>query len=57
LIILKIARTELKKIFTDPYEKQVLSYFDFSSWLESKIEGIPVGEYLVKNYSDRVNIP
>ncbi len=29
-------RAELKKILKDPYEKQVLEYFDFISWLDRK---------------------
>ena len=33
-----ILRNELLEVMKDPYEKKVLNYFDFISWLDSKIE-------------------
>jgi hypothetical protein len=32
---------ELRKIMKDPFEKEVLNYFDILSWLESKIQNRP----------------
>ena len=32
-------KDELMKITEDPYEKIALDYFDFISWLDSKIKG------------------
>jgi tetratricopeptide (TPR) repeat protein len=36
--------TEINKILKDPIEKSVLGYFDFLSWINSKIEGRPFAE-------------
>ena len=37
-------KNELTEIAKDPYEKEAFSYFDFISWLDSKIENRPFGE-------------
>jgi hypothetical protein len=34
----KRLKNKLKEILSDPYEANVMNYFDFISWLESKIE-------------------
>ena len=33
----KDLKKELEQIFKDPFERKALEYFDFISWLESKI--------------------
>lgn len=35
---------EMKAIANDPFEQRAFDYFDFISWLESKIEGKPFAE-------------
>ena len=37
-------KTELEEITRDPFEKKALEYFDFISWVESKIEDRPFAE-------------
>ena len=37
-------KTELEEIVKDPFEKRALEYFDFISWLESKIDNRPFAE-------------
>ncbi len=37
---------QFKKLKTDPYEKGAFEYFDFISWLESKIENRPFAEII-----------
>ena len=37
----KELKTELEEIFKDHFEKEALAYFDFISWLKSKIENRP----------------
>lgn len=37
----KKLKSQIVKISKDPYEEKVLQYFDFISWLESKIENRP----------------
>lgn len=37
-------KEELVEIIKDPFEKKALEYFDFISWLESKIENRPFAE-------------
>jgi len=44
---------ELKEVMKDPFEKQVLNYFDINSWLESKVQdktfaGIVQSKYMEK---------
>ena len=39
-----LLRKELIKISKDPFEKKALDYFDFISWLESKIQNRPFAE-------------
>lgn len=34
----KVLRSELNKLNKDPYEKIGLEYFDFITWLDSKLE-------------------
>lgn len=31
-------KNQLEKLFSDPYEKRVLEYFDFMTWIESKLK-------------------
>ncbi len=40
----KELKPELEEIIKDRFEKQALEYFDFISWLESKIENRPFAE-------------
>ena len=35
----KKLQNKLEQLFNDPYEHRVQTYFDWISWLESKIEG------------------
>jgi len=38
LLVFKELKQELEEIIKDPFERKALEYFDFISWLESKIE-------------------
>lgn len=38
LLAFKKLKIELEKVVKDPFERKALDYFDFISWLESKIE-------------------
>ncbi len=40
----KELKTEMEEIMKDPFERKTLEYFDFISWLESKIESRPFTE-------------
>ena len=40
----KELKIEIEEITNDPFEKQALEYFDFISWIESKIENRPFAE-------------
>lgn len=42
--IFKVSRQKMGTIFKNTNEAQALGYFDFISWLDSKIEGRPFGE-------------
>ncbi len=44
--VLKKLRDELIVLKKDPFEKNVFEYFDFISWLESRISGKSIGEVL-----------
>jgi len=44
LLAFKELKKELEEIIKNPFEKQALEYFDFISWLESKIENRPFAE-------------
>ncbi len=44
----KELKTEFEEITKDAFEKKALEYFDFISWLESKIEGRPFAEIVKK---------
>ena len=39
-------KSKIEEITKDPFEKKALEYFDFISWLESKIENRPFAEIL-----------
>lgn len=45
----KELKSELEEILKDKNEKKVLAYFDFISWLESEITGIPMIDIVKKN--------
>ena len=45
---------ELKDVVKDPYEAKAFKYFDFISWLESKIEGKSIAE-VVKSKIKELN--
>lgn len=42
-------KSELNEIFKDPYEKRALEYFDFISWLESKVTGERFSQVVKRN--------
>jgi len=44
-------KTQLADIRNDVYEKQLLKYFDFTAWIESKVCKISLSESLRKNLS------
>jgi vacuolar-type H+-ATPase subunit E/Vma4 len=37
-------RDGLRKLLKDPHEGTVLNYFDFLSWAESKVKGVPYAQ-------------
>lgn len=45
---------EMKEIINDPYEAKAFKYFDFISWLESKIQGKSIAE-VVKSKIKELN--
>lgn len=49
-------RDKLLKTFEDPKERQVLAYFDFISWLDSKIDNITFTEAKKINIEKNKNI-
>lgn len=46
-------KRDLEKIQKDPYERRSFLYLDIISWLESKIEGIPVGDVIRRKIRER----
>lgn len=46
LFAFKKLKEELEEVVKDPFEKRALDYFDFISWVESKIENRPFAEVL-----------
>jgi hypothetical protein len=42
-------KSELTLLLQDPYEKRALEYFDFISWLDSKIEKKSFAEIVSRN--------
>ena len=46
LFKLKQLLSDLEKLKDDPYEKIMFSYFDYSSWIKSKIENVPFSQVL-----------
>ena len=53
----KELKKELIKISEDPFEKQTLDFFDFISWLESKIEKKSFAEMKKRNKLPTINLP
>lgn len=49
----KKIHTILKKLENHPFEKRAFLYLDFLSWLESKIENIPVAEVIQRKRKQR----
>jgi hypothetical protein len=47
-------RNELLKLSTDNYEKKALGYFDFISWLDSKIKKRPLSEILKEKEKEKL---
>ncbi|NQY66788.1 MAG: hypothetical protein HRT72_03585 [Flavobacteriales bacterium] len=47
-------RTRLLELINSPYEKRAFIYFDIISWLESKIEKIPVAEIIQRKAQKRL---
>jgi hypothetical protein len=41
---LVILKRDMSALYEDPFEKNVFIYFDFISWVESKIKGKTFGE-------------
>jgi hypothetical protein len=48
----RILKSEVLKLVEDPYERIPLGYFDFISWLDSKITGQPFIEIKKRKLSD-----
>lgn len=46
-------RKNIEEIIKDPFEKKALEYFDFISWLESKIENRPFAEIIREKAGSR----
>lgn len=46
--IFKEYLTQFEKLNRDPYDRRALSYLDISSWIQSKITGLPISEVLQK---------
>ena len=46
----KKLHSELKAFEDHPYEKRAFLYLDILSWLESKIEGVPVAQIIQKKF-------
>jgi hypothetical protein len=42
--LFSLLKRKLEKLVKDPYENRALNYFDYISWLESKIENRPFAE-------------
>jgi hypothetical protein len=45
-------REDFKKLAEDPYEKKAFEYFDYISWLDSKIENIPFEEVVKRKFKE-----
>ena len=54
ITIFKDLKTELGKITKDPFEKKALDYFDFISWLESKIEKRPFADIVKEKAQEAI---
>ncbi len=52
----KELKTELEEITKDDFEKKALEYFDFISWLESKIENRPFAEIVREKAKQLANV-
>lgn len=52
--LLSVLQFEMEKVFKDPNEKIILQYFDFSSWMESKLKGKPFAEIVRKKGKKQV---
>lgn len=48
-------KTELVQQLNDPHEHRALEYFDFISWLDSKIQGKPFMQVIKEKYENRLN--
>ncbi len=53
----KELKTELEEIMRDPFEAKVLDYFDFISWLESKIQNRPFADIIKEKAQGLYNAP
>jgi hypothetical protein len=47
-------KTKMEKVFQNPFDKNALTYFDFISWLDSKIENQPFADVLKEKYKKQV---
>ena len=45
----KFLKSEMVRIFKDPYEQVALEYIDVISWVDSKLEGVSYAEYKNKH--------
>ena len=45
----------LRTIEKEPFERRPFLYLDIISWLESKIEGVPVKEVIQRKIAERKN--
>jgi hypothetical protein len=49
--LLKLLRKERPQIISNKYEQQLLNFFDFISWMESKLSNRIFGELLASNFN------
>lgn len=50
-------KAELEDIRSDVFETQLLRYFDFTAWIESKIEKKPLSQILAGRYTPKASDP
>ena len=57
IVVFKELKIELEEITKDPFEKKALEYFDFISWLESKIENKSFAEIVKEKAGKNIISP
>ena len=51
LFLFEDLKKELETLIKDPFEKRILDYFDFLSWIESKTEHIPFASIIQHKFN------